>query len=306
MAEDTLLETLFPDPTVREVVRRVEATPTGRRPRLDTTYHVLDKNKTRVGGRFNSSCFAQLAGDISENRKKVRYLHYQPQYNDDLLTSPGDERGNVVFVPVKNRVRWLEMGIEVGVIPYTYDPKTLIEGGITIDLTSSHVGVASLYMLLVFFRWIRESPQMVNSVIDLVDNAGRDFWAAVAFCHYNKSFYLDQSLLPFQGCYTVSGHPAGTERDLGLVLQLHRIASDPFSVDERIFLQEVDRCNKKDIPFYWNWQQETVRPPKRFQLGDRLMLLSSEVYPIIACGNFKRAEELVRELKEQSEYVKFA
>ncbi len=293
---DTLMQQLFPDRTARRLVKAVN-TKMYRVPSYRTDYTLLDIDDKVVVKRTNRSCFADLGDDLARHAaENPRYLTYCPtQENDQEIPR---------HVSPEQCVRWARIGQEIGLLPPVHyqSAENMVTGaGLIIDLDSEAAIFPRIYMQLCWLRWIREGPGIVLHATGLIDEAGCDPWAAIAYCHRNHVGFLDQSLYPFSTSYPLEPHPRSASRDLGLVLQMHQLTYSPEKIDARHF----KTCATKGLDAEWNWQRKTTIPPKRFILTNPEMLLSSEVYPVIACGSFERAAELVDQLKRSSSNVAF-
>jgi hypothetical protein len=288
MAKNQLLSNLFPDLAVREAVKKVMANNTVKVENMSTDYSFLDESKKIVFESSGQMCFGSLNFNWREViKKKPVYLRYIPLYSN--------------VVSVKNRLRWIELGQEMDILPDDIEPQFILDNGLQIDLLAEKLTMSELYLKLTYIRWIRESSVMVNNVITLVDEGGRDFWAAVTYCHHTGCGRIDHSLLPFAGGYPAEGYVKSINRDLGLVIKLHQVSLMPRQADKRIVRDFLEP--KKD--FLWLWQSETIMPDKHLVLQDRLMLLSSELYPLISCGDVTKAQELAKTLERNNSYVKF-
>lgn len=293
MANSELLTKLFPDPIVRSVVSRVNVSYGDAAPRYHTDYTLKSSKGIVLKDMTEQSCFGGLGWAYSEakKRRKKVYLHYTPIYTD--------------IVSKDTSYRWIKLGQALGIFPTDRTTKNIINEGLRINLDDKSLGVAELYLKLGFFRWIREAPRLVNGVVDLVYNAGCDVWASAVFCHYYDITRLDHSLLPFASENIYSSSYLRGSVDLGLVLKMHQLTRNPLSVDNRIFSDVCCTEVSTEGGQFWQWQNWAVKPLKSFYLRDRAMLLSSEVYPIIASRNPGKVSSLVVRLKENSENVKF-
>ena len=292
MVKAKLLSDLFPDSIVRAAVSKVMKNNVKHVETMSTNYEFLDEDKNSVYTSMSQMCF----GSLHENWTAVTcnynpmYLRYKPMYSSK--------------VNKENRLRWLELGQEMCIMPDDVTPKELLDNGITINMLSDGLTMSELYLKLTYIRWLRESAVLVNNVITLVDEGGRDFWAAVTYCHDTGCGRIDHSLLPFADGYAAggSGHTNNINRNLGLVIKLQQVALLPRLADKRL-VKDIITNNKK--PFAWQWQSKTITPDRNLILKDRLMLLSSEVYPMISCGDIDQAITLSNKLKKLNSNVKF-
>ena len=285
MEKNSLLTSLFPDPAVRKVVCRVDSRSKGAAdsPDFNTRYSLLDKDRKVLYNTGAEACFGSFRLYLSRH-KTTRFLRHKPTYTNDTT---GWER-----------LRWIELGVDVGLLPEDQKPKDIVDEGLVIDLEGPKTSIGYLYMCLSYLRWLREAPRLVKNSIDLVDNAGRDLWAAVAYCHEKDIYQLEHSILPYSRGYSrMAGR--NNDRNLALVIRLHQAALDPLSVDKRLMSEN------KTKNWAWDWQTKSVLPPLSLCVTNRWMLLSSEVYPIILCGNYDKAKKMATEIKKRSNCVNF-
>lgn len=253
---------------------------------MSTNYSFLDKNKKQVFISTAQPCFGSLF-KYWKATKEAQYLRYLPIYSSHCKREKG--------------LRWVELGQEMDILPDDISAKELYTNGITIDMKDAKLTIGELYLKLTFMRWLREAPSLVSNVVTLVDEAGRDFWAAVCYCHSDNICKIDHALLPYKGGYPVGGHAASIERDLGLVMRMHQIAAAPRLADTRTVVDAL----KKNAGFYWNWQSKTVKPEKNLILKNKLMLLSSELHPLIYSGDVGKAEKMIKTFKLRDSSVVF-
>lgn len=286
MTADKLAE-LFPDPAVRKVVARVSKNNRSDAEEMENDYELLDKDLKRVSWQSGAACFGGLA-DMYAAKETCRYLRYSPDCSDELYW--------------ESCLRWVELCQELGIISSKQTPTDILSAGLQLDLHDPELYVGNLYIQLCLLRWLREAPVLVENVLDLVDNAGRDFWASVAYCHGYNVPNVDHSLLPYSGgIYSVVGWDKTAFRDFALVLRMHEATACPKTVDDR---QAGEALNKGE-DFAWNWQGASVRPPKKFVLKEREMLLSGELFPLLGSRSYEEAETLVKQFNQRKSVVQF-
>ena len=195
------------------------------------------------------------------------------------------------------------MGQALRILPNNQEAEQIVTKGVEFNLYDKETTATQVYLGLSYLRWMREAPMVVRHTLRLAYDGGRDFWAAAMFAHFCGCHFLDHSILPFKGLFVVSGYDKRAFRDLGLVLRLYDVLCGPKEADSRSFKSFwSDRSEHR-----WDWQTKTLLPKKSFYLEDRMMLLSSEVYPVIAAGSLKKATEKVQELtKLKGSHVKFS
>jgi len=294
MVQNQLLSKLFPDTTVRAAIQKVMANSAVHVETMATDYSFLDKEKNNIFTSQGQMCFGSLNYNWQQACNDARagkgpvYLKYRPLYSSKVNEA--------------NRLRWVQLGQEMDIMPDDVEAQEILSSGIVIDMLDDNLTMSELYLKLTYIRWLRESATLVNNVITLVDEGGRDFWAAVTYCHHEGCGRVDHSLLPFAGGYSCDGYKKSINRDLGLVLKLHQVSLMPRQADKRLVKDIIGNPEKA---FLWNWQDTTIRPKKNLVLADRLMLLSSELYPLISCGDIEKAQELVKNLERNKSHVKF-
>lgn len=288
-----LMRRLFPDRTIRRLLAAVQSK-RYKTPKYAVKYYLRDADDKVLLETQNRACFGDL-GNYLKNRPATRYLTYCPH-------QAVEEDGSVP-VPLAHCIRWAEIGQAIGLLPLKQTAKSLVTGeGIRIDLDAAEAIIPRIYMQLCWLRWIREGIGIVLHGTQLIDEAGCDPWAAIAYCHRDHVGYLDQSLYPFSTSIPGLGsHPANAGCDLGIVLQMHRLTHCPEEIDDRHL--KTACINERSL--MWGWQTGTTVPPRRFIVSNPEMMLSSEVYPVIASGSFKRAAELVEQLKRNGRNVTF-
>lgn len=285
MNENSLLERLFPDTSVRNLVRKVNADKEKHSEVMSTDYSFLDKKKDVIFTSSGQPCFGSLWINWKAN-PEARYLSYLPKYSSKVTR--------------KNRLRWIELGHELGILPSEVDVNYLHTNGLLIDIDDPELTMSGLYLKLTYMRWMREAASVVNNTILLVDGAGRDFWAAAMFSHMHGVSRLDHSLLPFSSGYPATGHHKAIDRDLALVMKMHEVTVAPQLADKRVVKTTV-----AGNAYKWNWQSQTVKPKSQMVLTNRLMLLSSELHPLIYSGSPKKAAEMIKTLKQRGSHVEF-
>lgn len=286
MDENIALEKLFPDAAVRNIVRKVNADKSKHSENMSTDYSFLDKNKKVIFTSSGQPCFGSLWINW-RGYSAARYLSYLPKYSTK--------------VPKESRLRWIQLGQELGILPDDVDAKHILTNGLLVDMHDPTLTVAALYLRLTYLRWMREAATVVTNTLTLVDDAGRDFWAAAMFTHLNGVVRLDHSLLPFSVGYPTGGHHNDINRDLALVIKMHEVTVAPHLSDDRIVKKLLD----SGAQFRWDWQSKTIKPKGKMVLKNRLMLLSSELHPIIYSGSTKKATEMIQTLKKRESYVQF-
>jgi len=273
------LAKLFPDPTVCKAVERVSNNQSSDAEEMENDYALLNAAGRVVIACEEAICFSNLAEEYRDHPDS-HYLRYYIVPDGSLVSQ-------------KKALRWVELCQELGLLGGNQTPQETLSRGLLLNLRDSNMFVGKLYMQLCLFRWLREAPVLVNNVLDLVDNAGRDFWAAVTFCHAHNVSNVDHSLLPFsQGIYPVYGWDRTAFRNFALVLRLHEAAATPESTDCR----RISVAFPNSDNFSWNWHDSTVKPPKKFVLKEREMLLSGELFPLLGANSYDEAEELVTDL----------
>lgn len=272
------LEALFPDPYIRGIISAVEKNEPSIKPAHACDFVGWDAKGKKIFEETNVACFAQLPRLCTYN-KTVKYITYKPRE-----TATKEET-----------IRWIQLGQDVGVLTDTEEAAVIAERGVKINVQDPNLTIGNLYMQLTYMRSLYEYISLVRNVIELVDKAGRDFWAALIFCHYTHGTDTNHGLLPFnKSPYSKSEK----DRDLGLALQLYNTCNNPPLVDKRAVIK-AEGC------WSWSWHANILNFNKSFIVKNRWMLLSSEVYPIITCGSFDKAESMVNELKKGNSNVKF-
>lgn len=289
--ENLLLKSLFPDTTVLNTIKRVMSNTSSFAEPMSTNYSFLDSDKSVTYTSVGQACFGGLrTGWISKCKvdKKNKYLSYLPQYS--------------LKCNAKLRTRWIELGQELGILDESVTAKHIHTNGILVDLKDPKLTIGELYLQLTFMRWLREAPYLVMNIVDLVDNAGRDFWASAQFCHSTNMGRVDHSLLPFSAGYAVGGNHKDISRDLGLTMRMHKVTVLPRSTDKRTI---VKTWNGTLAQGAWNWFSTTVKPEKNIIVKHPAMLLSSELHPLIYTGNVETAIKMLKTLKDRKSCVEF-
>lgn len=297
--QDAQLEKLFPDKLTRETIRSLYNRKMDEVPAYSTSYTFHDSDWQLVKEANGHACFAQLGeywGTLLKENKKPKYLRYRPQYD----IGKGEALAK----------RWVELGFAIGLIEQSEindSPYAVKQRGLQFDLEDNKLSFAKLYMSLCYLRWLRESPTLVQNVLDLVEKAGRDFWLSVVYCHAHWVYNTGHSILPFR-CDPYHSQANKQARDLGWGLQLYLLCEKASSVYSQSFseaLAPYESGKFKNISGAINFHEKVVKPQNSFILKDRLMLLSSEVYPIVTCGSYDRAAVLAKQIEEQSKNVEF-
>ncbi len=286
MEENTLLENLFPDTAVRTLVRKVNADKTRHAENMSTDYSFFNKKKDVIFTSSGQACFGSLWTNWKA-KTKARYLSYLPKYSPK--------------VSKRDRLRWIQLGQELDILPDDVDAKYLHTNGLFIDIDDPKLTMGELYLKLTYMRWLREAATVVNNTLLLVDGAGRDFWAAAMFSHMHGVARLDHSLLPFSSGYPTGGHHNDINRDLALVIKMHQVTVAPHLSDDRVVKTLL---SKTGLP-RWEWQAKTIKPKTQMVLKNRLMLLSSELHPLIYSGTATKAAEMIKTLKKRESHVQF-
>jgi len=279
---ETNLEDIFPDPVVRRAVERVNNNNRTADWGMSTTYSLLNEEKKLVQERKHSACFGDLPTMYTSSCCYLRY--------NFCVASPVTEACQ----------RWLELCKEVGI----FDDSTPVDKkeGLLVNLQDPETRVGKLYLQLCVLRWLQEATSLVLNVIDLVDNAGRDFWSAVAYCHNFNVANVDHSVLPFSNnIYTSGGWPQTASRNFALVLRLHEAVVNPAAVDSR----PAKKALEKKYQFDWGWHRKALKVPKDFVLKNRAMLLSDELFPILGAYSWDEAAQRVNQLQKRKSSVEF-
>ena len=80
MRENSLLEKLFPDSSVRKLVRKVNADRAHHTESMSTNYSFLNKKKEVIFTSAGQACFGSLWMNW-KTKKKAQYLSYLPDYS---------------------------------------------------------------------------------------------------------------------------------------------------------------------------------------------------------------------------------
>jgi hypothetical protein len=254
---------------------------------MSTSYSFLDTKKNVVYSSGHQACFGQLFTNWRKHYKKSKYMSYLPGYSKTCKKA--------------TRIRWIELGQEMDILDDDVSATHIHTNGVVINMKDKDLTIGGLYLQLTFMRWLREAPVLVNNVLALVDEAGRDFWAAVQFCHATNVQRADHSLLPVRKGYSAGGNGVNIERDLGLIMRMHKTTVTPHLTDKRT----VVTATTKGTGFRWQWFTHTVKPEKNLILKHKLMLLSSELHPLIYTGSVKKAEAMVKTLQKRKSFVEF-
>jgi hypothetical protein len=288
MENNKLLTQLFPDTSVRNAVLKVLRNKSAHGEAMSTDYSFFDDKNKLIYASAHRPCFGSLYVDWRAHKVKSKYMSYLPKYSQTCSK--------------ENRLRWIELGQEMDILDDSVSPQHIHTNGILIDMKDENLTIGELYLKLTFMRWLREAPVLVNNIITLVDEAGRDFWAAACFCHGDNVSRVDHSLLPYKTGYPVGGHRTDVERDLGLIMRMHKVATTPRLTDTR---KVVTQVNSGTGSFHWQWHAKTVKPEKNLIVKDKLMLLSSELHPLIYSGSVTKAAEMIKTLKLRKSHVQF-
>ena len=281
------VDAFFVDPLVRKAIRKAEKIPPNPG-RMKTTYSLLDERKSVLARKENNDCFAGLPKLLSM-KSKAKYIRYVPYHDEhNVLTD-------------EERCQWVRLCQEAGLLGREVSAEeALDEGmGILFDIEDPDLYANRLYMCLCLLRWLKENPSLVKAALCLVEEGGRDFWAAVAFCHYKHANSLDQSILGYRGPYFNSPFTKNSHRNLSLVLRLHHVANNPSAFDQRQIKEAVNNWQG------WKWQTGSLANTKKHLLKSRLMLLCDDLFPLFGSRDAAEAEGLIEKLKRSSSVVKF-
>lgn len=145
-------------------------------------------------------CFAQLLTIVFGSKKK-KAEDEDKQYNRVLYHMTVDPKA-CVKLTLDEQKRFIELSVKYGMLPKYITTDSLIsetEGKIVImleDLTPS-----LLYMYLSQYRYLREDPGFVRSILHLHDKAGFDFFAAFVVASRVSIDYTTHHFLTLQRTY---------------------------------------------------------------------------------------------------------
>lgn len=282
METDQLLKDLFPENEFRSLINRVkkDSVPKSWANSIDYTLH--NSAGEVLQQVLKAACFGSLGTQLRtllKEGKKPTHIRYKP------IPYPKAKLSRV------RQLRWIRLGFKRGVIPRGTGANKILDEGLLLNFSDPSWPITRVYCTLAFLRYIREAPSLVKNVIRLVDQGGRDFWAAFCFCHEKNCYAKGHSILNYH-----------EGKNLATVLNLHHYFKDPASFDKRNILETIEGG-----PYaYLSWKMhETITPKVKVEVQDSLMLLSSEITPAIECGSIIAAAEAIKELKTKETTVKF-
>jgi len=298
---DTLAEIIFPDNVVRRVVKEVDdPTTMSKLPDMykngKNMYRVRDASGACIFERVERVCFAPL----------LTWLNGQ-SYGVD-----GDPRRAETLeytLPVHNLtnsevLRWFQAAKAAGglssKIEDVNDLQALVKRGVCrIPLVNTDITVAELYITLCVLRWIREGGSLIRDTLRLVDEAGREFWSALAFCHFRvRGHSSGQGLYPYTGAYVAGGMHESSYTDLAMVRRIRRIANSSTPIDNDLLFTTA----RAGDGISWNWFRH-LRTTNNIIFADRAMLLTDAALPAIWATDDDRAAALIQHACDQDKLV---
>lgn len=290
-----LIDTLFPDRGVRKIIGEVDKARMGNSNYQQVSWDIIDADSKILASCSNAACFANLASTCGEARPKKHTglisMRYKP---------------NAWMKNATTAVRWITLGQQLGVLTDPRPASTIYKKGFEIVLEDKELTICKLYLALCFLRYLGEGKDYVENVLKLVDGAGCDFWAAGIFCHRNLVNNVGHSIFPFTGTYGNANVKAGP-CNLSLVIHMHHLPKTHKKLDPRNFWGTAIKGGYSGSDF-WRFHKTAIIVKKNIILKDPLMLLSSEVYPIISSSidDIKSAIPMARELGKRSNKIVFA
>lgn len=157
-------------------------------PSYAVTTRFLGADGSELAPWGTAACFASA---LSWARK------FAPQHPERLLLAY--KLPSPFKLPPETRRRWLELGCRTGYLPPHYWVDDLLATEeVTINFQNKELSEARAYATLSWVRWMRDNESFVRAVLQLVDEAGCDVDAAVA---YSAGFLLSSghSFIPWSG-----------------------------------------------------------------------------------------------------------
>lgn len=178
-------------------------------------------------------CFARLLEVVSASKKMVDGV--TAQYNRVLYHMKTDERA-CVQLTLEEQKRFIKLSVENLMLPKYVTPDTLLndkEGRVVFmleDLTPSQ-----LYMYLSQYRYLREDPGFVRSILHLHDKMGFDFYASFVIASRVSIDYTTHHFLTLQRQYgnQTANEVQNVTVPFSTVVGLRRFAVNPHEYDKR-------------------------------------------------------------------------
>lgn len=195
-----------------------------------------DKRKTYLSNdpteEFSTSwvtgwCFGDLLRKLYENSRKngkikrVNKLYYKMELVPACIT-----------LTKKEKTRYIRLAVQNKFLPKYVKAKTVVENNaLVIDLEG--LTQAQLYVYLCTFRFLREDPGVVRSLVHLVDKHGMDFYAAyVVSCKVALNYDVHNFITTVRR-YGSSPDLVNTTTDIPLstIVSVRRFVNDPWKYD---------------------------------------------------------------------------
>lgn len=197
----------------------------------DKPYIPEDPVKEFEGNKQTYVCFTNLLDTVYASKKKDA----TKQYNRVLYHMTIDE-GACIKLELEEQKRFIELSMLNKMLPAYVTPGTLLndkEGKVVFMLEG--LTPSLLYMYLSQYRYLREDPGFVRSILHLHDKCGFDFYAAFVVASRVSIDYTTHHFLTLQRTY------GGSERNkvdnvtvpFSTIVGIRRFVRKPQEYDDR-------------------------------------------------------------------------
>lgn len=169
-------------------------------------------------------CFSSFLSVISKSRNMNRILY--------KMTT---DKSACVKLTLKEQRRFIELSVQHRMLPKYVTPDTIAKDGKsgTMVLLLENIAPSQVYMYLSQYRYLREDPGFVRSIVHLHDNLGMNFYAAFVLASRVSIDYTVHHFLTLQRLYASSANVNEVEVPFHIIAGLKRFVYRPHKYDNR-------------------------------------------------------------------------
>jgi hypothetical protein len=200
----------------------------------NSPYIPKDPEKEFGARKITYVCFSQFLDIAARSAREESKKEVPKPINRILYHMMIDPSACVTLGPEEQR-RFLELSVKHRMLPEYVTPDTLTEDGEsgTMVLLLEGLTPAQAYMYLSQYRYLREDPGFVKSILHLYDEIGMNFYAAFALASRVSIDYTVHHFLTLQRRYATKDSVNDVTVPFSTIAGLRRFTYRPKQYDDR-------------------------------------------------------------------------
>ena len=183
----------------------------------------IEKDKLSLTSGY---CFSSLLKMIHDNKESHDTVYYKMEENP--------EDCQVVKLTTEEKHRWISMCVEHGTMPKYISSDDIDAKIMKIDITSEGMTPPLLFLYLCSFRYFREDPGFIRSMVYLVDKCKMDYYIAfVVSSRICMNYDLHHSLSVVRKYGEKIPNISELEIPIHTAIGLRRFVNNPSKYDKR-------------------------------------------------------------------------